>query len=276
MPPQLAPPALPGCMSESLIDGRLEHALGAIACNALAAGAGIEPRDAPGVVRRDRRLPRQRRRCCRIRAGGRRVLARHRVLRHGFFDDGENGGAAVAVEGVQKAGLGGLNHRRHVFAIVHEIRQRGLRAHVIVPDIVVHQLLSPFERTGVALQCHHGIGPPVIARSFAPKEIGAGRAGGRKHQMTAGIHRQRCPGIGGTGGRHPFRAPLLEHGIRWITRNGIPAPNQFAASRVEGPNAAEFFEHRAIVADGRADDHLAVEDRGRRGDEIVAPLIALP
>ncbi len=138
----------------------------------------------------------------------------------------------------------------------------------------MHQLLTPLESAGVAVQCHHGICPAVIARPLAAEEIRAGGAGGRKYQVTRSIHRQRRPGIGGTRGRYPVRAPFLEHRIRRITRNRIPAPLERAAPRVEGPHAAEFLEHRAIVADGRADDHLAVQDRRRRSDEIIAPLVA--
>src|ERR1700743_2005303 len=99
------------------------------------------------------------------------MLAGNGVLRYRPFLDRKQRRAGLAVEGEKKAGLRGLDHRIDGFSVVPEGGQRGLRADVVVPQVVMHQLLTPFELAGFAVERDAGIGPAIVSVPLAADEI---------------------------------------------------------------------------------------------------------
>ncbi len=128
----------------------------------------------------------------------------------------------------------------------------------------------------MAVQRHNGIGPTVVAGPFATEKVRTCRARGHEYKVARSIHRKRRPRVRCACGLETFRAPLLVHRVRGITRDRVPAPYELTGPGVEGPHGTQFLQNRTVVADRGANNHLAVQDGGGRGHEIVSPLIAFP
>jgi hypothetical protein len=142
-----------------------EYAFGAIRCDALAAGAGIKPGDSPGITRGNRVLARERRRSRRNGLGRRRVLAGDRVLGYRLLHNREQRFSSYPIERVQEAGLDDLDNSWNALTIVQEIDQSRLCVYVVIPQVMMHQLLSPDQLACGTVECHKRIGPAVVARS---------------------------------------------------------------------------------------------------------------
>ena len=75
--------------------------------------------------------------------GRRRALSVHRACRHRSLFHGKEWLTRFPVEHEKLAGLGRLKHRSASASATHEFHERRRRRHVVVPEIVMHDLKVP-------------------------------------------------------------------------------------------------------------------------------------
>src|SRR6266436_876968 len=131
----------------------------------------------PRILRRQF-LRNQGNRRSRLRRPG--LLSRDIALRHWAFLNGEERSTGESIENENAAHLGGDgNGGRAIFPR----EERGLRSHVVIPEIVVNHLKAPHEIASAGAESYHRVGPFVIAFADAAVIIGAGAAGGDENQI---------------------------------------------------------------------------------------------
>ena len=81
-------------------------------------------------------------------AGSAIVLARHVASRHWALLDRKNWLAGLALKGEDKTHLGADQHGRDIAVVAAQCRERRLRCHVIIPDIVMGSLVVPDHLAG--------------------------------------------------------------------------------------------------------------------------------
>ncbi len=84
----------------------------------------------------------------------RRVLARNDRLRDGPLLEPEYRLARDPVEHEQQSHLRDLRHGRDHIATAAHVDQRGERRRIVVPEVVVDELLMPFQRAGLRIERH--------------------------------------------------------------------------------------------------------------------------
>ena len=143
------------------------------------------------------------------RAGGKRLrrrglLARHVRRGHGPLFQRPDRLARPAVEDEGEAVLGHLRDRGKRGPVAFQVDQDGRRRHVVVPQVVAHELLVPDALARAAVEGHERAGEEVVALSVAAVEIARGRRGGQVHEPELRVDAHRTPHVGG-----PRVAPRL-------------------------------------------------------------------
>ena len=97
----------------------------------------------------------------------RRLFAGDTAAGYGFLRDRKKRLSLGAVEYIQHAGLGRLNHRRDRYALHFDINQGRLRREIEIPQVVMYELLVPRELAGVRIQRQQGVGEAIAAEPLA-------------------------------------------------------------------------------------------------------------
>jgi hypothetical protein len=198
----------------------------------------------------------------RYRLRGRKDFASDAVLGYWAFLDGKHRLTGIAIEHEYEPHLRALNH--HVALAVVEIqrRERRLRGHIVVPDIVVDRLVCPRNFAALGLQRDDRVRMRVCSGSQSTKKIRTRTRGGKEHKPAALVCRHRRPHIRMT---HvlPGIAPRRSRRIGWVTRNGVPKPARLSRPHVERAHCASRSIDSRVVADRRADDDDARHDHRR-------------
>ncbi len=249
---------------------RREDAFRAILRDQLAALAAVVEGEAPCVLRRHCRLRHERRR------RGKRLRRRAHFagdvrLRHGPLDDFEHRLAGLAIEDEQHAGLRCLDNGRNRFVVALDVDQHRLRRHVVVPQVVMHELAMPGERAGIGVQGDQRVRIRCCRRCARRRSSRGSRSpwgrtpgrGRRRPTASTTRSRRRCAVPTAAASRDAVASSPRR-------RNRIPGPQLLAAAHVEcAHDAARQFD-AAVVADRGADDDDVPIDRRRRGHEVVA------
>jgi hypothetical protein len=150
------------------------------------------------------------------------VLPGRTVLRNRAFLNAENGLAGVAVEHKEKPHLRCLHDHRKLHPIALHRRQRRLRRHVVVPQIIVHRGEAPDaltrrafqrdDRAAVVRHCHT-VAAVIVRRCVT---------GRKKDEIALDVHGHRCPDVRRTEGI-TFGAGILVGGDEAGWRE-IPGP----------------------------------------------------
>ncbi len=243
----------------ALLRRRREAALVAQAVEGDAAGELVEHRSAPHVALGERRrVERQ----GRLRLRGRRAVSLRGALWRGMLRHRQDRRAGAPVEHEQLALLGGLHQRWHGLAAHLQVDQRGLRGHVVVPQVMVHGLEVPAHLAAVQVQRDDG-GRVLLHRRAAVAAPLVGRliAHGHVHHAERFVHAGDGPAVGRVG---RVRAAGRQ-GRRVIGVAGVPVPDQRSGVDVERADHARLLLHRGVVQHRAAHDHEALRDHhGRR------------
>ena len=135
---------------------------------------------------------------------------------------------------------------------------------VVVELVVRRELVVPLQRAGVGIQRDDRIGIQVGALPRIRIPVRAGIAGAEVQEIQLGVVRAG----------HPDRSSAVLPGVavRWPcevarftrSRHGVEPPDLFSALRVErGDETAD-----PVLAAGRADDDLVVDDERRNGQRV--------
>ncbi len=140
--------------------------------------------------------------------GGRSHFSGNIGLRDGLFFHGKNGNASIAIQDKQETSFVALDNYRDTFAIALESGEERRGGGIVVPEVVVHELESPDEFSGLTTKGDDGIGPLVVSRTETAVIIGTGAASGDEDEVTFGINNHDRPGVGCAG------APGFGGGLR--------------------------------------------------------------
>ena len=163
------------------------------------------------------------------------LLAGHRAPRHRPLLDREQRRAGLAVQHEEVAHLGRDDDRRHRLAVARDRHQRGLGRHVVVPEIVVHDLEVPDDLAGGAAQRDHGVRVAVRADALAAVVVRARAAGRQEHEAALDVHGHHRPDVGGAGPAPAVPRPRRSAPDR--TRAWGSDPSSTAASPVRASYA---------------------------------------
>ncbi len=147
--------------------------------------------------------------------------------------------------------------RRNRLAAAPDVEQRRRRRHVVVPDVVMHQLLIPDELARGGIERDHAIGVEAVPQTQAAVIfVAAGGSDGDVYQAALGVERQEAPHIGAVLDVPAIALPRLVAGLTRL-RLGVERPDQLAGARI--PSA---HHGHSVVA---GDDQILVDHRsGRR------------
>ncbi len=182
------------------------------------------------VVTRDRHL-RQRLRLHRERLRRRYLLSGHVALRHGTLDDIENRLAGDAVEREQQPGLVDDEERGNRRAAPLQVDDERSRLHVVIPDIVVHELEMPDIPAGVRIDRDHRRREQVVAGTVDADAIVVRSPKRHVENAARRVKRHVAPYVdaGPVLGALPAPCVVPEFAR---TRHGVERPHQLARRRV--------------------------------------------
>ena len=205
-----------------------------------------------------------RRRLARNRLRRRVPLTRHVALRNRLLRNRPDRLAGDPIEHVQHPHLRRLGDRLDRLAVDDDVHQQRRRGHVVVPDVVVHDLVVPLHLAGLQVDRDKAVRIQVVARPFAAVEVTGRRFHGQIGEVRVGIGRDAGPdaGVAGRVGRpvQPGVVALLA-----LLRDRVPFPDLAARPDVEGlhqPLVVLVAGRREPFAERRPDQHLVAGHGG--------------
>ena len=230
-------------------------------------------REGVEVLRRIERVARQRRRLQRKRLRRPGLLARHAALRHRPFFDAEDRLAGDAIEDEHQRHLRHHRDRGHRLAVALDVDQRRRRRHVVVPDVVMHQLLVPFQLAGRRVERDDGVAVQVRALAIAAVVVGRRRTDRRVDDAALGVDGEERPDVGAGSVLPAVAFPRLDARLAGA-RDGVERPQQLAGLRVPAADVAVETGARRLLAVVAAGDDDVLVDRRRRGEAEAAVDVA--
>ena len=163
------------------------------------------------------------------------IIAFGCALRNRFFRCRDDQFAVTTVKDEDIPGFGRCVDDRNGFAVNVDIRQRRLRRHIHVPQIVVNGLIAPYQFTGGGVQRHDRAGVAFLfRRAVAAPDIRSGHAHRQVHEVQLRIIGRRRPGVRGVQREVMF---IVRNGVR-IFRARIEHPQQFTGVDIKTTNDA--------------------------------------
>ena len=184
------------------------------------------------------------------------------AVRHRAFLDAEDRLAALAVQDVQIARLGGHAEGRDGAPVLLDVEQHGRRGRVGIPQIMADRLEVPAVLAGLRVDRHHGVAVQVGALAVAAIGAGDGRGKREVHEAARLVHGEvERPGVGAQPITPAVALPgVVSHVAR--LRHGVELPQRVAAARVERTGVADAADSPARRV--RA-DHDDVSEDERHG-----------
>src|SRR6185312_15650927 len=197
---------------------------------------------------------------------------RKRLCRPGLFAGDRRGGywpffdrqkrlPGQSVQYVDKAHFG-ADHNGGQAGEPDEYR---LSCNIEIPDIVMHDLETPYPFAGGSPQSHQRIGIQVGPQPFTAVIIRARTGGRHEDHIARGVRTQDGPGVGRTTfvgmGSHPGRISAVGR----IFGDRVPAPAELAGMDIVCPDDPGRLVEPLIVAHRRTGDHKVADNDRRRG-----------
>ena len=205
---------------------------------------------------------RQRRRLQREGLRGRGLLAGDHAGRDGTFFHAIQRRARDAVEAEQDPHLGDLRHGRNGASVAPRVKQDGGRGGVEIPQIVMDELLKPFQLAGGGVERDQAVAVEIVAVTVRAIEVRSGRAQRNIGDSARNVHRDEAPGVGAGAILPAIGRPRIVAGLTG-TRHGVERPHQLAGASVPGADVAVGASAGISLAVGAARDDEVLVDRGR-------------
>src|SRR4030095_13391644 len=152
-------------------------------------------------------------------------------------------------------------------AVALDVDERRRGRHVVIPQIVMHELVVPLQRAGRRVERDDGVAVQIGAFAIAAVVVGRRRAERRIDEYALGIDRGEGPDGRPRSVLPAVAFPGLHAGLTG-PRHGVERPQELAGARIPPANVAVETEARrllAVVAAG--DDDVLVDRRRRRETE---------
>ncbi len=190
------------------------------------------------------------------------LFARNRALWNRTLLEPEQRLPCHPVEDEEGAHLGDDGNRRHPPSVARgDVDQRRRGGQIPVPDVVVHELVKPFQPPRQGVDGQERVGVEVLATAIRTVEIGRRGTGRRKEDPALLVHGHVRPDVRARSVLPALPFPCLDPRLA-RARNGVKGPQQSSGACVPPPDVAIQPGARLLFRVGAPSDNDVLVDEG--------------